>query len=120
VVKELVVQRRDVQLQCCNATAVTKLEPLRCASRNFHGVMTSLSFSYPSIYYCLSACLHSLTIHDTSLTIIPHSINPSNYSLQYYRYTKESIPNVESYIFKRTDSSPMDMDEVEVANNAGR
>jgi hypothetical protein len=48
--------------------------------------LMSLSLSYPSI----TACLHSLTPHDTSLTIIPQSINhrstPCSHYLSSYRY----------------------------------
>jgi hypothetical protein len=48
-----------------------------CSSFLFSFVMSlSLSLSL-LIYYCLPACLHSLTPHDKSLTIIPNPLNQS-------------------------------------------
>jgi hypothetical protein len=69
-----------------------------CSSFLFLFVCLCLSLSYPSV----AVCLRSLTLHDTSLTIIssPPSIEPSSidtihtyshYLLQYYRHS----PNTE-------------------------
>jgi hypothetical protein len=49
---------------------------LHCGS-SFLFLFVTVSLFYFSIYYCLPACLHSLTPHGTSLTIISYPLPPS-------------------------------------------